>query len=403
MSRGRGWLAAFLLLAAVVTGCQEELTAPAACPELCPGGQARVFDTVLTPLADSDSSYAGYVPPHRAGAMLVSNRLPAAEARAVYRFTPRRDSIDVDRVLHPYTVDSALLAINLIRRDTLLDGLKLYLYRIEPETADSEATFASITSQFVPEAIIDSILVPDTLNSGLVRTVLRGADTAKVSLPVEGDGVLAIGIAMAAPEPSGVRLGAMLAQSAPSFISYVTVDVPDTGSVRNQTLTAQTAFNGYVLETARTPSPALLTVGGEPSSRALIRFDLPAPIEDSATIVRATLELVPGSPVIGLRTDPPLLQAAALFADLGAKSPVTSDARFIASDTIAVGAADTVRLDVTTIVRLWQSVDERPEALFLSLLPEAASFSRPEFGSTRSGAPPRLRITYLRSFPFESF
>jgi hypothetical protein len=66
--------------------------------------------------------------------------------------------------------------------------------------------------------------------------------------------------------------------------------------------------------------------------------------------------------------------------------------------------ADTIRLDLTPIVRLWQTDDERPEAVFLSLLPEAASFSRPVFGSTRSAAPgpPRLRLTYLKPFPFEN-
>jgi hypothetical protein len=182
------------------------------------------------------------------------------------------------------------------------------------------------------------------------------------------------------------------------------VDVADTGSVRTQTLNSQTAFNTYVLESPATPDPDLLTVGGEPSSRALIRFDLPPAIEDSADVVRATLELVPDAPVLGLRTDPPLLQARALFADLGAKSPVVADERFIASDTISVGSADTVRLDVTAIVQLWQAVDERPEAFFLALLPEAASFSRPVFGSTRSGTPgpARLRLTYLKPFSFET-
>ena len=255
MSRAWGWLAAFLVLAGVTTACQEELTAPAVCPELCPGGNARVFDTVLTPRPDADSSYTGYVPRHRAGSMLVSNGLPAGDARAVYRFQARRDSAPVGDSARPYVVDSVQISLNLIRRDTLLDGLNFYVYRIDPATADSEATFASITSQFVPEAIIDSIHVPDTLDSGLVRTVLRGADVAKVALPVEGDGVLAIGVAMSAPEPSGARLGALLAQSGPSFISYVTVDTPDTGTIRKQTLTAQTAFNTYVLAAPQTPDP----------------------------------------------------------------------------------------------------------------------------------------------------
>ena len=54
--------------------------------------------------------------------------------------------------------------------------------------------------------------------------------------------------------------------------------------------------------------------------------------------------------------------------------------------------------------RQWQAIDERPEAVFLSLLPEAASFSRPVFGSTRSETPgpARLRVTYLKPFSFET-
>ena len=225
-----------------------------------------------------------------------------------------------------------------------------------------------------------------------------------MDLPLGSGGVLAVAVSMASEQPSGVRLGSLVAGTGPTFVSFVTLDVPDTGSARRQSVTRAAALNTYVSESTTVPQPDLLAVGGEPSSRALLRFDLPQPIEDSATIVRATLELLPASPMVGLPTDPPLLQAKALLADLGAKSPVTTDERFIASDTLPVGSADTVRLDVTSIVRLWQSVDERPEALFLSLLPEAASFTRPVFGSTRSATPgaPRLRVTYLKPFPFES-
>jgi hypothetical protein len=397
-------MAAFLAVAGASTACQERLTAPAECPELCPGGEAQVFDTVLAPLPNSDTSYVGYVARHRAGAMLVSNGLPAAEARALYRFGPRIDSLEIGNdTFYSYTVDSVLLTVNLIRRDTLLNGLKLYLYRIDPETADTNATFASVQAQLVPTAIIDSISVPDTLNAGLVQRVLRGADLAKVAIEPGTGGILAIGVSMAADAPSGARLGSNTAGTGASFVSYVTAAIEDTARQKD-VLTTQTAFNTYVLETPRTTDPDLLTVGGEPSSRTLLRFDLPEPIEDSATIVRATLELIPTGPLLGLRTDPPLLEAKALFADLGAKSPVTTDARFIISDTLSVGSADTVRLDVTPLVRLWQSAEERPEAMFLSLLPEAASFSLPVFGSTRSGTPgaPRLRVTYLKPFPFEN-
>jgi hypothetical protein len=391
------------MIAAAITGCQERLTAPGECPELCPGGESRMFDTVITPLANQDTSYLGYVARTSAGALLVSNGLPASEDRAAIRFNARPDSIGVRDTLRAYTVDSALLALNLIARDTLVDGLKLYLYRIDP-AVDADDTFESVNPQLVPSAIIDSIEVPDSVNSGVVQTVLRGAEVEKVALPTGGGGILAIGVAMAAGQPSGVRIGASAAGTGGTFISYVTLDVPDTGSVRRQSVTRAPAFNAFVTQTPLVHDDAFLSVGGEPSARALLRFDLPEDVEDSATIVRATLELVPRSPMLGLPSDPALLQAKAMLADLGAKSPVTTDPRFIVSDTLAVGSADTMRLDVTPIVRLWQAASERPEAVFLSLLPEAATFTRPVFGSTRSTTvgPPRLRITYLKPFPFEN-
>jgi hypothetical protein len=403
VTRGIGWIAAFGILAAAATGCQERLTGPGDCPELCPGGESEVFDLVLNPVANSDTSYTGYIARTAAVALLVSNGLPASEDRAVYRFNVRQDSIAVRDTLRAYTVDSALISLNLVARDTLLNGLKLYIHRIDPGV-DLDDTFESVNAQLTPDAIIDSIEVPDTVNAGLLQTVIRGADLAKIELPVGTGGILAIGVTMAADQPSGVRLGAAGAGTGASFISYVTLDVPDTGSVRQQTVTRAPAFNSTFTQTPLVPSDAFLTVGGEPSSRALLRFDLPGPIEDSATIVRATLELLPVSPLLGLATDPPALEAKALVADLGGKSPVTTDPRFIITDTLSVGTADTVRLDVTPIVRLWQASTERPDAIFLRLLPEASSFTRPVFGSTRSGTvgAPRLRITYLKPFPFEN-
>jgi hypothetical protein len=352
----------------------------------------------------ADSSYAGYVQGGSGLSLLVSNGLEASESRAVIRFGPRPDSVEVADTNRGYLVDSVLISINLVARDTLVDGLKVFLYRID-NTVSSGVTFADVASQLVEANLIDSVPVADTLNSGVVQLVLRGADVLKTGLPVDSGGTLAVGVAMSAAQPSGIRIGATGGSSGATFASYVTAqNVADTVTGRQQTVSRTPTFNSFVSETTPVLDTLLLNVGGEPSSRALIRFDLPERLEDSATIVRATLELLPARPLIGLPTDPALLVAKAVLADLGAKSPVvTEETSLISTDTISPGTADTVRLDVTNMVRLWQSSTERPEALFLSLLPEAATFMRAEFGSTRSpgvGAP-RLRVTYMLSFPFE--
>jgi hypothetical protein len=148
----------------------------------------------------------------------------------------------------------------------------------------------------------------------------------------------------------------------------------------------------------------LLTVGGAPSARALLRFDLPSRIRDSATIVRATLELTPVAPITGLPTDPARLLSRAVLADVGAKSPVTSVAGRVPEDTLEAGTS-AVALEAVRLVELWLGATTGPTAVVLSLTPEAASFTRPVFHSTRAADPalrPRLRISYLLRFPFET-
>ncbi len=47
VSRGTRWAACVVALAAGAVACQEHLTSPGQCPELCPGGTPTVYDTVL--------------------------------------------------------------------------------------------------------------------------------------------------------------------------------------------------------------------------------------------------------------------------------------------------------------------------------------------------------------------
>jgi hypothetical protein len=246
--------------------------------------------------------------------------------------------------------------------------------------------------------------VPDTLNSGVVRTVFQGADLSRVQIAAADSGKLALGVGVAAPSPTGVRVGALAGGSGPIFTTYVTMDVPDTGTAKLRTLALSPAFNTYVSEVPQISDSTLLDVGGAPSARSLIRFDLPPRIRDSATIVRATLELTPVEPITGLPTDPARLLARAILADVGAKSPVNTLAGRVPEDTLEIGTT-TVSLEAVRLVELWLGSTSRPSALILSLTPEASSFTRPVFYSTRVADPalrPRLRLSYLLSFPFET-
>jgi hypothetical protein len=104
--------------------------------------------------------------------------------------------------------------------------------------------------------------------------------------------------------------------------------------------------------------------------------------------------------VRGLPNDPGTLEVRALTTDLGAKSPANPAS--LSSRSLAAGTSGTVALEVGQLVRLWQGTFGSPPTLMLQMSPEAGTFTEAAFGSTRLGAAPRLRIEYLRTFPFES-
>jgi hypothetical protein len=240
---------------------------------------------------------------------------------------------------------------------------------------------------------------------GPVRALLQGADLARIAIPPSDTGVLSLGIRVDAAAVTGVRLGAAAAGNGGVFLTYATLDIPDTGTAKLRSFPLTATFNSSLAAVPAVVDSTLLVVGGEPASRALIRFELPPRIRDSATVVRATLELTPVAPISGLLTDPVRLRARAVLADLGAKSPV--DSRVVAADTLEPGTSGTVGIEVVRLMQgLWLG-SSGPTALVLSLAPEleSASFSQPVFYSTRAADPavrPRLRVSYLLSFPFEN-
>jgi hypothetical protein len=285
----------------------------------------------------------------------------------------------------------------------------LFLYRI-PSTVDSTVSFADIDPLLVPANLIDSIVVPDSLHAGTVSAQLDPTEVGRVAF-TGADSTLAIALRMTAVEPTGIRVGSLTSSTSATFTSFINVNVPDTGSIQHQSLSRPTAFNSFVTQNPVVPVDSLLTVGGEPSSRALVRFGLSREFLDSATVVRATLELTPVAPIYSLRGDLSFMQAVPVVGDVGAKSPISSDSIAIrqGTDTLPLIQSDTIRFNVTRHVQVWQASTDRPQSIFLRVAPEAATFARAQFFSTRSHGPdpsvlvaPRLRITYQRSFPFEN-
>lgn len=385
-------LSAALALAALLSACQEKLTTPVDCPELCPGTSLTVRDTVLTANLNGDSTYTGYVGGTEMSALLASNGIDAGESRIFMTFPRRSDSVFVDGLAYFLTVDSIAVSVQLLARDTLIPDLKLYLHRITPDL-DTTATLAGLDTQLTGATLIDSATVADTAKTGTVRMILRGDDIAKLTAIEADSNRLGIGIRVGAGVPTGVRLGSINSTAGgPTIITWGTVPIADTSKVRQITTTFAEKAN-YVIETPSVPND-VIWLGGKFGARSLLRFTLPPYLRDSASVLRATLELTPAIPLRGLRSDSPSLEIRGLLADLGAKSPAL--ATIGASVPIPTGQTEVLDVDVRDIVVTWfGATSTPPTAIFLAILPEGSTFSRPEFFSTRApGGAPRLRITY---------
>ncbi|HEU4698037.1 MAG TPA: hypothetical protein VFS40_02575 [Gemmatimonadales bacterium] len=431
MKRGRCLVPlAALALALGVAGCQEKLTAPADCPTLCPGGQAQLAETTLVVRQDSTfpssaEQGTGYVLPGiGANSSLWMASVPAGvpsvlgtQTYAIVRFVQRDAEVKVKDTVRTVTaVDSAAIQVLVQARDTTVKSVRLQLYRLAP-AADAVPGIDYPRAQQALDAgaLLAETTLPDTLRSGVVSFKFTGADLAKLPpFPTTGVDTLAVVLAVqsAGGEATGLRIGSSTSTAPPTFTTWLRVAVADTG-LQKQSIVRTTAYNTFV---GREPLPAAtsaVVVGDAPSRRALLRFDLPPMLRDTASIVRATLELTPVTPpggfaITGLPSDTTALLLRDLIVDIGAKSPrYESDQAPFATAPLAPGSTAPLAVDVTRLVRLWQGTNGRPATLSLSALPEAASFARALLGSSETeaagGAPAaRLRITYARSFPFEA-
>ena len=390
-------LVATLALAAGAAACSERLTQPGQCPELCPGGTPQGQEEILTALPDQDSTFTGYTERSSGSVMLVGSGIPtlADTSYGVIVFAPRPDSITFRDTVRAYTVDSVRLTLLQVSHDTAARNVMVQLYRLPSSLDTTAVSYAGVSPFFTPANFITQIQLPDTASADTLRLVLQGSSLANVTLQPSDGGVLAIGVAIAGNIPTGGRVGNRRSILPPDFTTYVT---PISTPTQAEAIDVSAQFTDY--ESRQTPvgDPTLLTLGGVPSSRALIRFPWSARLRDSVTIVRATLELVPAQPVAGLPNDAGTLNVRGLATDFGAKSPV--EPLSLGSLPLPANATDTIRIEVGGVVAFWQIGLLRPPAVFLSITPEVETFTRAVFGSTRSGSPPRIRLNYLPRFPF---
>ncbi len=410
--------AALLLLTGTVvftSACTEELEGGGACPALCPQEQAPFEDTVLDAIA-LDTTLGPYPLLGLSPFVMLASRGDTIETHLVVRFDSLRTTFfpNDSTGSRPITdIDSTVLSLRVDSLNSVINGpFVIELYDVDTTPTDTSA--ATVRSLFRPDRKLSELAVPGALTTDSLRIPVpnaflaqRIADSARVRL----------GLRIVSESSVSLRLQAFIGGAADPRLSfdpltdtlYDPIDVvPNTrleGAVDDAPL--ERSYTVYALTVRGSePAPAnTITIGGWPARRAWFRFNVPARIIDSSTVVRAEL-LLTQRPSSGTdRGDSitvlPLVNVTTTaVTDLYLASALSADGRLLGLGTQRFVPQDSGQraINIVNVVRSWASLDSTiSRVLSLRLADEGASSAELLFYDLSAPAElrPRLRITYL--------
>lgn len=413
-SRLRGPLLALALVGAsgAVGACSESLEGGAACPALCPSREESFRDTTFDAVV-LDTSLAGYPVFGLSATLLLANRPDTLVTRGVLRFDNLATSYQPNRtgaLDSITTVDSVFLVLPLDATGRR-GGSEVSLEVFDVDTTASDSVAAVVgslfrTDRFVGAATVIPDSTGDTLRVALSRSVLEQkiANRARLRLGLRlrgGNGQL--------------RLNAfILGGGAPTLrfdpatdTTYAPITIGTATLIPNAPSDVNLAYQVYGLTDIGSPglTPGTLIVGGLPAYRTYLRFNVPARIADSSTIVRADLLLTQQRSTFANAGDPvtivPLVPTSTdLVTDLRRVLDLAAEGGFAGVDTTRLipGDSGTRSINVLSLARNWRALPVNvPRAIAFRIGLEGAQPAELRFfnSSAPAAVRPRLRITYL--------
>lgn len=404
------------VLGLAVWACVEEPTAPARCPDFCPGTKIVTVESLFTTAITGDSSFEGFVVPLHA-AFLPATAEGGVDSRPITQmtvFAPTTQIDSVDTTTGVKVMDSMKLMVRFLRPDTGSHNLRLAFYQL-PDSIDSTTTLAGLASSFAAAPLrvvnVDSLLsVPSRRDSVAGDTVLLNGladtntnlsnnsqhvvalrlkfDSAHAPFNAADSGRLSLGVVVTADNRPSLTMGAQEIGLGLAATWFYRVDSagklirPDsifykcvTGSSVNpcpqhppDSIVTNTNFDTFVYTAPTIPPDSNLLVGGVPARRSLLRINFPKVIRDSSQVLRAQLLLIPTATAPLATGDSVVVMAQGVATDLGLKSPLQSDTVQGVSAPFAGNPSDTLRIEVTTLFRFWQFDTTQTTTVFLRLL-----------------------------------
>lgn len=396
-----------------IAACSEKLDAGTSCPLLCPEQAITLRDTIID-AAVSDTTVTGLPPVGAESYLMLASHGDTVETRAIIRYdtlpqTFTRSGLDSTIT----SIDSAYLITPLAKPDSLKRPkvpVTIEAYDVDTTGTDTVAAVLAPlfrpdrligSKTFAPESLLDTLRIPISTDSVLdrvkkgtrLRVGLRIVSSRGVDLRVGSTG---LGLGVTLHIIASKDTAASPVNVAP--VSHTPTDQPF--------LSSPLADYTIVINGITQAPPLLLGVGGVPSRRSYIRFDVPSHIVDSTTIVRASL-LLTQSP--NRRLD--LHDSIYVYSLAVLASPAITDVgtllQFVGSpgqfglDSLLLAPADSgvVSFEIVNLVRTWrgQATTVSPRSVALRSAVEGQLPGEIDFFSTRAPASvrPRLRITYV--------
>jgi len=411
-----------LPLALVVGACAEDLDTAAGCPVLCPGQTLDILDTILDPAVVLDTTLGGFPLQGLESPLFLASRGDTLDVRVIVRFdtltrlwTPPGDT------LQPVTfVDSASLRVRIFRTSLKVPNqFAIEAYDVgDTSLVDSLPT--TLLPLFVPSRLLGTLPV-DSADFRDSATVSIPLDTAMVREIVTSGRVLRIGLLVRSTESAAFHMTTSDdASNGPRLRYRISTDTTVAAlsiSPSSETPASPVNLNGDLLDymlVARgvdARAAGTFAVGGLPSVRSYLRFQIPAWLTDSNAILRAQLELVQLPLRVIDPSDSVTLRAQMVIAgnatnDIGRAARLLAPLDFFsAAITRAPGDSGVVTLEINRLLLAWRTnagLPSLPQAIVLRSDFEGFGAGGMRFFGV-GAAPtlrPRLRVSYVPNIRF---
>ncbi len=411
-------LVALMLCSLGLTACGEQLEGGAACPALCSGDALALRDTVVEGVV-VDTTLSGFPPRGGATLLMLANSGDTLDVRYVVRFdTLTRTYASGANTVDISEIDSAHVRL-VIEEDLSRFSAPVVFeaYDVDSDAVDSMTT--ALLPLFTPARLLGTLTVDSAALKDSVRIFL---DDYAILAKIQENKRLRLGIRVRSAQPVRLAVVSVNTSSYPvvrydpapadTAIDFLTV-LPESRTPVGDPRIAFDFTNYNVVAAGQPPLPPdVIGVGGVRGRRTYIRFNLPASIIDSTTIVRAALVLTQRpAPTYGfadtVTVSPQVVIATSAITDLYKAVLITdtlpgqSPPSIFQLPSVRMPPAASAQrtFDIANVVRFWRSTtaERVPQAIVLRSGTEGIWPAEVQFYSTEAAQAlrPILRITYL--------